>query len=178
MNYYTHLALTWGTAVACIDAEGQLAGLWFEGQKYFPKIPEEAVWIDPAPSPAHVVNPVVQKTLNALKIQLAAYEHGALTQFDLPLAPKGTPFQQEIWKLLMNIPLGETITYGALAKRAAQALGKSSMSAQAVGQAIGHNPISVIIPCHRVIGANGKLTGYAGGIDKKMALLRHEGVLN
>lgn len=95
----------------------------------------------------------------------------------LPLSPFGTAFQMQVWELLRRIPYGETVTYGDIAKQMAQLSGKETMSAQAVGQAVGRNPISILIPCHRVIGANGKLTGYAGGLDKKIWLLRHEGVL-
>ena len=94
---------------------------------------------------------------------------------ELPLAPEGSSFQQMICELLCEIPYGEVVTYGEMAKRAARRLGRESMSAQAVGQAIGHNPISIIIPCHRVIGTNGRLTGYAGGLDVKNWLLAHEG---
>ena len=92
----------------------------------------------------------------------------------LPLRPIGSEFRQLIWRYLLEIPYGQTITYGALANRAAKDLGKRAMSAQAVGGAVGHNPISIIIPCHRVIGANGNLTGYAGGLEKKIWLLEHE----
>lgn len=93
---------------------------------------------------------------------------------ELPLRPEGTGFQMLIWRLLLDIPYGQTSTYGDLAKRAAAILGKPRMSAQAVGQAVGANPISVIIPCHRVLGAKGKLTGYAGGVHYKIALLQLE----
>ena len=93
---------------------------------------------------------------------------------DFSMAPKGTVFQQRIWQMLLEIPYGETRTYGALAREAALAMGKEKMSAQAVGQAVGRNPIAIIIPCHRVLGSGGKLTGYAYGIDKKQALLQHE----
>lgn len=95
----------------------------------------------------------------------------------LPLKAEGTPFQREVWKLLTAIPYGETRTYGELAREMARITGKEKMSAQAVGQAVGRNPISIIIPCHRVVGAKGKLTGYAWGIAKKEWLLRHEGSL-
>lgn len=93
---------------------------------------------------------------------------------ELPLRPMGTAFQELIWQLLLTIPYGQTTTYGDLAKKAASLLGKPRMSAQAVGQAVGANPISVIIPCHRVLGAKGKLTGYAGGVHYKIALLQLE----
>ena len=92
----------------------------------------------------------------------------------LPLRPEGTEFRRLIWGLLLEIPYGKTVTYGALAKRAAEILGKPRMSAQAVGQAVGANPIAVIIPCHRVVGADGSLTGYAGGLHYKQALLQLE----
>lgn len=95
----------------------------------------------------------------------------------LPLLTEGTPFQREIWKLLLTIPYGKTCTYGDIAREMARITGKKKMSAQAVGQAVGNNPISIIIPCHRVVGAKGKLTGYAWGIEKKEWLLRHEGSL-
>ncbi|MBQ7098387.1 MAG: methylated-DNA--[Oscillospiraceae bacterium] len=92
----------------------------------------------------------------------------------LPLRPEGTAFRRLIWGLLLEIPYGKTVTYGTLAKKAAEALGKPRLSAQAVGQAVGANPIAIVIPCHRVVGADGKLTGYAGGIHYKKALLQLE----
>lgn len=95
----------------------------------------------------------------------------------VPIKPlEGTPFQKIVWKILLEIPYGSTITYGEIAREAARRLGKLKMSAQAVGQAVGQNPISIIIPCHRVIGANGNLTGYNGGIDVKIKLLEIEGI--
>ena len=93
---------------------------------------------------------------------------------ELPLEPRGTPFRALVWKLLLEIPQGKTVTYGQLAQKAAQILGKPRMSAQAVGQAVGANPIAIVIPCHRVLGADGSLTGYAGGIHYKKALLQLE----
>lgn len=93
---------------------------------------------------------------------------------ELPLAPIGSEFRQRVWKILCEIPYGEVTTYGDIAKRLIKDTGKTSISAQAVGNAVGHNPISIIIPCHRVIGANGNLTGYAGGLDKKIQLLKIE----
>lgn len=95
---------------------------------------------------------------------------------ELPLAPEGGEFRQIVWRLLCEIPYGETTTYGALAVQAAAELGRPSMSAQAVGGAVGHNPISIVIPCHRVLGVNGSLTGYAGGLEAKRYLLRLEGI--
>ena len=93
----------------------------------------------------------------------------------LPLAPQGSDFRRLVWYLLCQIPYGQTTTYGDLAKQIEERTGKA-MSAQAIGGAVGHNPISIIIPCHRVLGAHGRATGYAGGIDKKIALLHLEGV--
>ena len=101
--------------------------------------------------------------------QLRAYFRGALQQFDLPLAPRGTPFQQRVWRELLTIPYGETVSYGDLARR----LGNPSAS-RAIGLANGSNPISIVIPCHRVIGSDGKLTGYGGGLRNKEWLLALE----
>jgi methylated-DNA-[protein]-cysteine S-methyltransferase len=95
---------------------------------------------------------------------------------DLPLAPGGGAFRTAVWNILCEIPYGTVTTYGEMAKRVAARLNKPRMSSQAVGGAVGHNPISIIIPCHRVVGSNGSLTGYAGGIDKKIRLLEHENV--
>lgn len=107
---------------------------------------------------------------------LEAYFQGKQPELSLPLAPKGSPFRQDVWDILCQIPYGEVITYGEIAKKMAQKLGKETMSAQAIGGAVGHNPISIIIPCHRVVGANGSLTGYAGGIENKIKLLELEQV--
>lgn len=109
---------------------------------------------------------------------LDSYFRGERPPMDaLPLSPAGTEFQRLVWEILLTIPFGATRTYGDIAKEAAAKLGKERMSAQAVGGAVGRNPISIIIPCHRVIGANGTLTGYAGGLKKKEWLLRHEEVI-
>ena len=102
--------------------------------------------------------------------QLRAYFTGDLDAFDLDLAPQGTPFQREVWRALGEIPHGQTVSYGALAARVGRPRG-----AQAVGRANGQNPIAVVVPCHRVVGADGALVGYAGGLDRKAALLAHEG---
>lgn len=106
---------------------------------------------------------------------LDAYFRGEAPAMDgLSLSPAGTEFQIMIWNILLTIPFGSTRTYGSIAREAAAKMGKKTMSAQAVGGAVGRNPISIIIPCHRVLGAGGKLTGYAGGLDKKIWLLGHE----
>ncbi len=103
------------------------------------------------------------------RAQLQAYFTGELREFDLPLAAEGTPFQRRVWRALCDIPYGETISYGELARRIGQ-----PTASRAVGLANGQNPISIVVPCHRVIGANGSLTGYGGGLDRKRWLLGHE----
>ena len=115
--------------------------------------------------------PVFEEVSRWLDVYFAGCDPGALP----PLAPHGTAFQQAVWKILRGIPYGTTTTYGGIAAHIAAARGRR-MSAQAVGGAVGRNPISILIPCHRVIGADGSLTGYAGGLDKKEALLRLESV--
>ncbi len=139
-----------------------LTGLWFEGQKYFPHNSDE--------KSEGQENPVFEQTKKWLDI----YFSGQKPDFDIPLHLTGTVFQKEVWEILCNIPYGQTITYGDIAKQLAKKRGLRKMSAQAVGGAVGHNKISIIVPCHRVIGSNGSLTGYAGGIDKKAALLKLE----
>jgi len=142
---------------------GALTGLWFIGQKYFPTGIESN-----KNEPDHPV-------FVALKSWLDDYFAKKKPKIHFPLTPFGTDFQQAVWKLLLEIPYGETSTYGTIASRMAGSGRKAS--AQAVGGAVGHNPISLLIPCHRVIGSDGSLTGYAGGIDKKRALLELEGNL-
>ena len=138
-----------------------LTGLWFIGQKYFPAGAE--AW---SSKPDHPV-------FTSLKSWLEDYFAKKKPKSKIPLMPAGTDFQQAVWELLLGIPYGETSTYGAIASRLVSA-GKKA-SAQAVGGAVGHNPISLLIPCHRVLGSDGSLTGYAGGIEKKKALLELEG---
>lgn len=105
---------------------------------------------------------------------LDAYFQGEAYVIDFPLEPEGTAFQQMVWEILLTIPFGQTCSYGRIAREMAVRLGKEKMSAQAVGGAVGRNPISILIPCHRVVGAKGQLTGYAGGLEKKQWLLEHE----
>ncbi|MGH8278618.1 MAG: methylated-DNA--[protein]-cysteine S-methyltransferase [Gammaproteobacteria bacterium] len=137
---------------------GALKGGWFEGQKYFPEISAQHGW-RAARTPL----------LRDAEQQLQDYFRGALTVFDLPLAPEGTAFQQQVWTALRAVPCGETTTYAELA----HALGKPG-AFHPVGAAVARNPISVIIPCHRALGSDGSLTGYAGGLARKQWLLGHE----
>ncbi len=114
--------------------------------------------------------------LLAAKKWLDIYFSGSVPDFTPPLHPVGTPFQMEVWKILSTIPYGQSTTYGEIAKQIAAQRGLPKMSAQAVGGAVGHNKIGIIIPCHRVIGADGGLTGYTSGLDKKIKLLELEGI--
>ena len=140
--------------------DNALTGLWFIGQKYFP-IDTGSYRIEPD-YPVFV----------SLKSWIDDYFAKKKPKTIIQLTPNGTDFQQAVWKLLLEIPYGETSTYGAIASRLAAAGRKAS--AQAVGGAVGHNPISLLIPCHRVLGSDGSLTGYAGGLEKKRALLELE----
>jgi methylated-DNA-[protein]-cysteine S-methyltransferase len=143
-----------------------LVGLWLDGQKYHgATIPERTTEKGDVP--------VFDATKNWLNRYFAG-EKPAISE--LTLAPIGGAFRQEVWSILCEIPYGELITYGGIAKKMAAKMNRESMSSQAVGGAVGHNPISIIIPCHRVVGANGSLTGYAGGIGIKQELLALEGV--
>ena len=138
----------------------KLIGVWFDGQ---PHLPDASNW------PCVPDHPVLQQA----KKQLHDYFAGRRTTFDLPLdLSSGTDFQQQVWRALLKIPSGSTCSYGALSA----AIGKPT-AVRAVGGAIGRNPLGIVIPCHRVIGANGALTGYTGGIAHKIALLQLEGVL-
>lgn len=177
---YIKMKLKWGPIVVGINDEGEIFGLWFEGQKYFPEIGQEEMLISfdkesiNDKNLQNIDNIQIQETIEKLNEQLRAYENGTLKEFKLKLAPNGTAFRCTVWKHLLAISYGETTTYGHIGKQVAKELNKPSMSGQAIGGAVGHNPISIIIPCHRVVGSNGSLTGYAGGLDKKTALLEHE----
>lgn len=136
---------------------GHMVGIWFDGQKHQP---DGAAWAMDASVPV----------LQAAREQLADYFAGTRHHFDLPLdLHRGTAFQQAVWHALLAIPCGATTSYGALA----QSLGNPA-AVRAVGSAVGRNPISIVVPCHRVVGSNGALTGYAGGLDRKVALLQRE----
>lgn len=139
-----------------------LTGLWFDGQKYYAN--------NLAEEHQEQNTPVLEQTKEWLDI----YFTGREPQFMPPIHMTGTPFQLAVWEILRRIPYGKTTTYGEIAKEIARQRGLPHMSAQAVGGAVGHNVISIIIPCHRVVGTNGSLTGYAGGIDKKVKLLTLE----
>ena len=154
-----------GELTLCCDGE-RLNALFFTGQKYADKYLSA--------SAVRGSFPVLEETKRWLDAYFGGKQPGTLPAMQLT----GTPFQKCVWSLLAQIPHGETTTYGALAKEAAQQLGKEKMSAQAVGGAVGRNPVSILIPCHRVIGKDGSLTGYAGGIEKKEALLKIEGIGN
>ena len=134
-----------------------LAGVWFDGQKHMPDVIDWPVQDD---------HPVLRQAA----AQLRQYFAGSRISFDLPLdTRKGTAFQQQVWQALLDIPAGQTISYGTLSRR----IGKST-AVRAVGAAVGRNPISIVVPCHRVVGADGSLTGYAGGLERKTTLLQLE----
>ena len=135
-----------------------LTGLYMVDQKYYPAIAAPD-WIQDDNADPFAIT----------RQQLSAYFAGQLTRFDLPLLGHGTPFQQQVWKALQAIPYGTTISYGELAHRIGH-----PKSSRAVGLANGRNPIAIVVPCHRVISATGKLTGYSGGLEKKAWLLQHE----
>ena len=150
-----------GKILLATDEVG-MRGLWFDGQKYFARdLPSECTERETA-------------VLSEAKRWLDIYFSGKEPDFMPPLHPVGSQFRQAVWKILLQIPYGKTVTYGDISKQLAKQMGLDRMSAQAVGGAVGHNEISIIIPCHRVVGTGGSLTGYAGGIDKKVKLLELE----
>lgn len=182
--------------------EESLVGLWIEGQKYHgASLPERPLELDmeclglcdgksqmpdgklqmpDGKASDQTIQTAAKKAAVVLRRAaqwLDRYFAGDKPMIaELPLAPAGSEFRQHVWQILCEIPYGSVITYGEIAKRMAGRMGRETMSAQAVGGAVAHNPISIIIPCHRVVGAGGSLTGYAGGIDRKMQLLELEGV--
>lgn len=163
MEYTHHYDSPLGGITLASDGNA-LTGLWFDGQKYFGDTLLEM----------HEQKelPVFEQTGKWLDI----YFSGKEPDFTPPLLMKTTPFREAVWKIMLTIPFGQTMTYGEIADRIAKQKGLQKMSAQAVGGAVGHNSISLIIPCHRVVGTNGSLTGYAGGIEKKIQLLELEQV--
>jgi methylated-DNA-[protein]-cysteine S-methyltransferase len=156
MTFYTYVESPLGQILLTSDGSS-LSGLYLEGQRYEPTPTSD--WTQTGGSPL----------FSSAATQLAEYFAGSRTHFQLPLAPLGTPFQQEVWRRLKDIPYGTRVSYGAIA----QAMG-TPQSARAVGAAVGRNPLSIIIPCHRVVGKDGALTGYAGGIERKQTLLTLE----
>ena len=158
MTYIQHYSSPLGGILLAADEIG-LTGSWFDGEKYFAdNLPAEH---------AERQTPILAEAARWLDIYFTGKEPG----FTPPLHPIGSPFRQAVWEILLQIPYGQTTTYGEIARQLAEKQGLEKMSAQAVGGAVGHNEISVIIPCHRVVGTSGSLTGYAGGIDKKVKLL-------
>lgn len=161
MTYSQHYDSPLGGILLAADDVG-LTGLWFDGQKYFARgLSNERI---------------AQETpiLTEAKRWLDIYFTGKKPDFTPPLHPIGSAFRRSVWEILLQIPYGQTATYGEIARQLAKKQGLERMSAQAVGGAVGHNEISIIIPCHRVVGADGSLTGYAGGIGKKEKLLELE----
>ena len=161
MTYIQHYDSPLGGILLAADEIG-LTGLWFDGQKYFAR--------DLSGERVEQETPLLTEARRWLDI----YFTGKEPDFTPPLHPTGSEFRKAVWEILLQIPYGQTTTYGEIARQLAEKQGLARMSAQAVGGAVGHNKISIIIPCHRVVGTNGSLTGYAGGIHKKEQLLELE----
>ena len=162
MDYTHHCDSPLGGITLASDGDA-LTGLWFDGQKYFADTlsggsVEKAL-------------PVFEEAERWLEV----YFSGKAPDFTPKLSLRATAFRKTVWEILLTVPFGQIVTYGQIAERAAQRMNVPRMSARAVGGAVGHNPILLIIPCHRVVGADGSLTGYAGGMDRKLRLLRMEG---
>ena len=158
MDFYSSCPSPLGGITLASDGEG-LTGLWFEGQRYYgstlgPQAEEKEL-------------PVFRETGRWLEL----YFEGRIPDFTPPLHLRGSAFRRAVWELLLRVPYGQTATYGELAAMLPRG------SARAVGGAVGRNPVSLIVPCHRIVGADGSLTGYAGGVERKRALLRLEGAL-
>lgn len=160
MNYLTKIKTDIGELTVTCD-EISITGLWIKNQKYYPQINE------------NIYKEENTDIFNSLKKWLDIYFSGSEPDFKIPVNPTGSEFRKQVWDILLEIPFGKYITYRDIAKRIKAETGKNA-SAQAVGGAVGHNPVSILIPCHRVIGADGNLTGYAGGIETKMKLLMLE----
>ncbi len=158
MEYVHHYQSPFGGMTMASNGRA-LTGLWFDGQKYFG---------------GTLSGNQEERELEVFEQAdrwLEIYFGGKAPAFTPPLSMEGTPFRKAVWEILLTIPFGQTVTYGEIAKKLAGQMGRPGMSAQAVGGAVGHNPISLIVPCHRVIGTDGSLTGYAGGIAVKEKLL-------
>ena len=163
MQYTAAYQSSVGDVLLAADETG-LTGLWFEGEKFY------ALSLDPEHEERET--PIFAITRRWLDIYFSGHE----PDFMPPVHMIGSEFRRCVWELLLQIPYGTTVTYGDLARQVARRRGLRRMSAQAVGGAVGHNEISIIVPCHRVVGTNASLTGYAGGVDKKRRLLELEGV--
>ena len=161
MHYTSQYPSPLGELLLAADDDG-LTGVWFVGQKYFAR----------SLAPDSVAREI--PLFAQVKQWLALYFAGQEPELEIPIHMVGTAFQKAVWRILRTIPYGQTMTYGEIARRMADIQKVPHMSAQAVGGAVGHNGVSIIIPCHRVIGTDGSLTGYAGGMDKKVALLELE----
>ena len=157
--YSTSYASPLGEMIIVSDGEA-ICGVWFRGQKHF----ESSI-------PGDLIKNDDLAIFRKVKIWFDSYFNGENPEIDFELKPEGSEFRLEVWKILSEIPYGETLTYGEIAQRISP-----TMSAQAVGGAVGHNPIAILIPCHRVMGANGNLTGYAAGLNKKIELLKLENI--
>lgn len=164
MVYTYHYTSPLGIITLAGNGES-LTGLWFDRQKFFPhKLISESIESE---------LPIFTQTCNWLDI----YFSGRIPDFTQPIFLQTTPFRKAVYDILLTIPYGHTMTYGEIANIIANQKGVERMSAQAVGSAVGHNPVSIIIPCHRVVGTDGSLTGYAGGLDRKIELLKLEKAL-
>lgn len=163
MQYTAAYQSSVGDVLLAADETG-LTGLWLEGEKFY------ALSLDPEHEERET--PIFAITRRWLDIYFSGHE----PDFMPPVHMIGSEFRRCVWELLLQIPYGTAVTYGDLARQVARRRGLRRMSAQAVGGAVGHNEISIIVPCHRVVGTNGSLTGYAGGVDKKRRLLELEGV--
>ena len=161
MQYISKYRSPLGSITIACDENG-ISGLWFDGQKYFGSTLSDHAVVSSTP------------VLHHAQQWLDIYFSGSDPCFTPPLSLKGTEFQTKVWKILLQIPYGKTVSYGEIATRLCGGAVRGKMSAQAVGGAVSRNPVSIIVPCHRVVGTNGSLTGYAGGIDKKAYLLTLE----
>lgn len=165
MYYKTNYKSPIGNMTMVSDGQS-LNALWIEGQKYYGASVGGHLKEDSSLNVFVLTKNWLDRYFDFQKPELS----------ELPLAPIGSDFRKEVWNILCEIPYGQIVTYGEIAQKIAKKRGITQMSARAVGGAIGHNPVSIIIPCHRVIGSNGKLTGYAAGIEAKIKLLKHENV--
>lgn len=161
MSFIFHYMSPLGPVTLASDGSS-LTGLWFDGQKYYGSTLSR--------EPQEASLPVLRDTVSWLDRYFSGIEPGPTP----PIRLEGTAFQESVWQLLRDIPYGQTVTYGQIAGALAAQIGKNTMSAQAVGGAVGRNPVSILVPCHRVVGAHGALTGYAGGLERKQFLLELE----